>query len=51
MLHRSSPLLAHEAVRYGRLLFARDEEVRVDFVVRTHREYIDTKPLREIQRS
>ena len=50
LLHQAPPLLVHEVVHSGRLLFKRDEDTRVDFEVGVHREYLDTRPLRAIQR-
>jgi hypothetical protein len=51
LLHRASPLLAREVVRFGRLLYCRDERTHIAFEVRAHQQYLDTKHLREIQRS
>lgn len=51
LLHRASPLLAREVVRFGRLLYCRDARTRIAFEVRVHQEYLDTQHLREIQRS
>lgn len=51
LLHSAPPLLKHQVVRCGRILLSRDEALRVDFEVRVHQEYLDTKPLREIQRA
>lgn len=51
LLHRASPLLAREVIRFGRLLYCRDEQTRVAFEVRVYQAYLDTKHLREIQRS
>ena len=51
LLHGAPPLLKHQVVRFGRVLFSRDEEIRVDFEVRVHQEYLDTKHLREIQQA
>ncbi|MGB9756879.1 MAG: type VII toxin-antitoxin system MntA family adenylyltransferase antitoxin [Candidatus Bipolaricaulaceae bacterium] len=50
LLHKAPPLLAHEVIAHGVLLFSRDEEARHAFEVATKLRYLDTKPLREIQR-
>ncbi|MFQ5825102.1 MAG: nucleotidyltransferase domain-containing protein, partial [bacterium] len=50
ILNRATPLLANEVVKNGIVLFCRDEEARIRFEVRTLQKYVDTKPLREIQR-
>lgn len=43
------PLLAHEIVASGRLLFARDDAERVRFVTRALARYNDTAHLRSVQ--
>ncbi|MFQ5674560.1 MAG: hypothetical protein ACE5G1_01575, partial [bacterium] len=42
-------LLAHEVVKYGELVFCRDDDARIEFEIRTRHRYLDTKHLREIQ--
>jgi predicted nucleotidyltransferase len=49
LLHEASSLLANQVISRGKLLFCRDERIRIDFVVRTKHRYIDTKKIREIQ--
>lgn len=49
ILNNAPPLLAHEVIRYGEVLFCRDERARVAFEVKTKQRYLDTKPLRELQ--
>ena len=49
LLNSATPLLAHEVVRTGKLLLCRDDDGRVDFEVRVHQVYADTRPLRAIQ--
>jgi uncharacterized protein len=48
ILNEASPLLAYEVLRNGVLLYCVDDEVRVEFQVRTLRAYEDTAPLRTI---
>lgn len=50
LLHEAPPLLAHEVIRTGTLLFYRNENERIAFEVQTKKNYLDTKPLREIKR-
>ncbi|HED03293.1 MAG TPA: nucleotidyltransferase domain-containing protein [Candidatus Fraserbacteria bacterium] len=50
LLHKSPPLLAHEVIRKGRLLFCRDAHERVIFEVEVMKRYLDTQPLRQIKR-
>ncbi len=49
VLNKVSPLLAHEAVRNGELIFCRNSERRVAFETDAFRRYVDTEPLRRIQ--
>ncbi len=51
ILNRATPLLAHEVVKYGETVFSRNEEMRIEFEIRTQHKYLDTKYLREIQDS
>lgn len=44
-------LLRGEVVTYGRLLFARDEDQRIDFETRTRREYFDFLPAARFHQS
>ena len=43
------PLLAHEVVKQGKLIFSRDEAERVEFETRAVARYLDTAHLREVQ--
>lgn len=49
LLHGAPPLLAHEVIARGKLLFSQDEKARLSFEVATKHRYMDTKPLREIK--
>ncbi len=51
ILNRATPLLAHEVVKYGEVVFSRNEDTRIEFEIRTQHRYLDTKHLREIQDS
>ncbi len=50
VLNGATPLLTHQVINKGKLLFSRDDRARTAFEVRTKLRYLDTKPLREIQR-
>jgi len=45
ILNTAPPLLRHQVLRYGRRIFERDRQARVDFEVRVGREYEDVKPM------
>jgi predicted nucleotidyltransferase len=47
-LEGAPPLLAHEVLHAGRLLFSRDEDRRVRIVARQVMRYIDTAPMRRV---
>jgi len=47
---QDAPLdLAREVVENGKLLFCRDDALRVDFVFRVVRDYLDAEPLRKLE--
>ncbi len=47
---QDAPLdLAREVVDSGKLLFCRDDGLRVDFVFRVVRDYLDAEPLRKLE--
>jgi len=45
LLNRASPLLAHEVIRHGRLIYERCAAERIDFEIRTRQVYFDVKPM------
>ncbi len=49
-LAEATPLLRHQVYKEGRLLYCRDDKVRVKFMTEAVRDYVDTEPLRRIQR-
>jgi predicted nucleotidyltransferase len=49
LLHEATPLLAHEVIRTGTVIFCRDEDLRADCEIRTRYHYLDTKKIRQIQ--
>jgi uncharacterized protein len=49
ILNAAPPLLTHEIIKKGKLLFSRDERQRIEFTARETRHYLDTIHLRKIQ--
>ena len=49
ILNDASPLLSHEVIKKGRLLFSKDEKVRLEFTVKATKRYLDTIHLRRVQ--
>lgn len=49
LLNQAAPLLCYEVIREGRLLFAKDEPIRIAFEQRVLQEYLDTAYLRRVQ--
>jgi predicted nucleotidyltransferase len=47
ILNMASPLLAHQVLRQGRLIYEGDRETRVEFEVRTGQTYADLIPMYE----
>ncbi len=41
LLNTASPLLKHQVIKYGRVLYSRDEVARVEFEVKATKEYLD----------
>jgi len=48
-LNSAPPLLAHRVIRDGIIIDSKDEKARIFFETLSLNQYIDTKPLREIQ--
>lgn len=49
ILNAASPLLCHEVIKNGELLFSKDERTRVAFTAKATKRYIDTIYLRRVQ--
>ncbi len=49
VLNKASPLLAHEVIRPGHVIFCRNQNQRVAFETASFNKYVDTEPLRRIQ--
>ena len=41
VLNRASPLLKHEVIKHGQVLYSRDEKTRVEFETKAEGEYLD----------
>jgi hypothetical protein len=51
ILNIASPLLSHEVIKKGLLLFSKDEKKRIDYSVKATMRYLDTIHLRKVQDS
>jgi len=49
ILNRASPLLSHEVLKRGVLLFSKDEKQRLGYMVKATGRYLDTIHLRRVQ--
>jgi predicted nucleotidyltransferase len=47
ILNSAPPILQHQVLRHGRLLYERDRQARVDFEIQAGKTYADLQPLRE----
>lgn len=48
-LAEASPLLRNQVRRYGQLLYCQDDRQRVRFQTEALRDYLDTRPIRQVQ--
>lgn len=49
VLNEANPVLRHQVIKYGKIIFEESEEVRVNFEVQTLREYMDMEYFRKVQ--
>jgi predicted nucleotidyltransferase len=49
ILNQATPVLAHEVVQSGQILYEARPGIRTDFELATLRRYVDTEPLRRLQ--
>lgn len=49
ILNIASPLLSHEVIKKGLLLFSKDEDKRIEYIVKVTMYYLDTIYLRRVQ--
>lgn len=49
ILNQATPVLAHEVIRFGQVLYEARPGTRVNFELAALRRYVDTEPLRRLQ--
>ncbi len=49
ILNSANAVLKHQVIKYGKLIFMKNEDVKVDFEVRVLKEYMDMEPFRKTQ--
>jgi predicted nucleotidyltransferase len=49
ILNQATPVLAHEVVQSGQILYEARPGIRTDFELTSLRRYVDTEPLRRLQ--
>ena len=49
ILNQAKPLLQHQVLKYGRLLYEKDRRARIEFEVNSRKRYFDMKPVLERQ--
>ncbi|MEQ2129873.1 nucleotidyltransferase domain-containing protein [Caldanaerobacter subterraneus KAk] len=49
ILNEANSVLRHQVIKYGKVIFEESEDVRVDFEVKTLREYMDMEYFRKVQ--
>lgn len=49
ILNEASPVLRHQVIKYGKLAYKEDEDIKVNFEVKVLREYMDMEPFRRTQ--
>ncbi|AAM23974.1 putative nucleotidyltransferase [Caldanaerobacter subterraneus subsp. tengcongensis MB4] len=49
ILNEANSVLRHQVIKYGKIIFEESEDVRVDFEVKTLREYMDMEYFRKVQ--
>ncbi len=51
ILNSANSVLKHQVIKYGKLIFMENEDIKVNFEVRVLKEYMDMEPFRRIQRT
>ncbi|MGJ7045768.1 hypothetical protein HNR52_001973 [Thermoanaerobacterium thermosulfurigenes] len=49
VLNTANPVLRHQIIKFGKLIFEENEDIKVEFEVKTLREYMDMEPFRRTQ--
>lgn len=50
ILNSANSVLKHQIIKYGKLVFMENEDIKVNFEVRVLKEYMDMEPFRRTQR-
>lgn len=50
ILNSANSVLKHQVIKYGKLIFMENEDIKVNFEVRVLKEYLDMEPFRRTQR-
>lgn len=51
ILNSANSVLKHQVIKYGKLIFMENEDIKVNFEVRVLKEYMDMEPFRRTQRT
>lgn len=49
ILNSANPVLRHQVIKYGKLIYMENEDVKVDFEVKVLKEHMDMEPFRKVQ--
>jgi predicted nucleotidyltransferase len=49
LLNSANSVLKHQVIKYGKLVFMENEDIKVDFEVKVLKEYMDMEPFRKTQ--
>jgi uncharacterized protein len=49
ILNTEKPVLRHQVIKYGKLVYMKDEDIKVEFEVKVLREYMDMEYFRKTQ--
>lgn len=49
ILNSANPVLRHQVIKYGKLIYMESEDVKVDFEVKVLKEYMDMESFRKVQ--
>lgn len=49
ILNNANSVLKHQVIKYGKLAYMQDEDIKVNFEVRVLKEYMDMEPFRRTQ--
>ncbi|WP_461207152.1 type VII toxin-antitoxin system MntA family adenylyltransferase antitoxin [Clostridium sp. DL1XJH146] len=49
ILNSANPVLRHQVIKHGKIVYVEDENIKVNFEVRVLKEYMDMEPFRRVQ--